>query len=371
MKVGITGINGFIGWHLCQYLMLMDIEIIPFDRGYFDNYQKLKEFTERCDVIFHLAAINRHEDEEYLYQTNVDILNKLLENTGLNKPKIYFTSSIQEERDNAFGRSKLECWNLLNKWGKTNDVTVGSFVVPNVFGPFGKPNYNSFIATFCHLLANGQSPTVSHDSEIGLIHVHDLVKEFWNCILNNASGRIVINSHYKYKVSEVLDKLEGYREQYLVSGEFPDLNNKFDKQLFNMYRTYIPYDHYPVSLKKNIDNRGCFVEVVRANTTGQFSFSTTVSGITRGNHFHTRKAERFTVISGKAKIELRKVGSKDVIEYLLDGDSPSYVDMPIWYTHNITNVGNSDLLTLFWINEPYDPDNSDTYFLDVNVVTES
>ena len=156
--------------------------------------------------------------------------------------------------------------------------------------------------------------------------------------------------------------LETYASDYLERGVFPNLNDSFEKALFNTFRCYVPEDKYPMKLTKHTDNRGAFVEVVRAETSGQYSYSTTVPGITRGNHYHTRKAERFIVIKGKASIQLRKIGTDKVIEYHLDGDDPSFVDMPIWYTHNITNTGQEELLTLFWINEPYDQEDPDTFF---------
>ena len=151
----------------------------------------------------------------------------------------------------------------------------------------------------------------------------------------------------------------------MENGIFPNLEDSFQKALFNTFRCYIPVSHYPVKFIKHTDNRGSFVEIARTNSSGQFSYSTTVPGITRGNHFHTRKAERFAVISGKARIQLRKTGSEEVIDYYLDGDEPAYVDMPIWHTHNIKNIGEEELITLFWINEPYNPEDADTYFEDV------
>jgi UDP-2-acetamido-2,6-beta-L-arabino-hexul-4-ose reductase len=149
------------------------------------------------------------------------------------------------------------------------------------------------------------------------------------------------------------------------NGIFPSLEDAFEKALFNTFRCYAPQEHYPVKLTKHTDDRGSFVEIARTETSGQFSFSTTVPGITRGNHYHTRKAERFAVISGKALIQLRKIGTDEVIDYYLDGKEPAYVDMPIWYTHNIKNIGDEELITLFWINEPYNPKNADTYFENV------
>ena len=168
------------------------------------------------------------------------------------------------------------------------------------------------------------------------------------------------------KVSSVLALLEGYKNNYFDKGIIPNLNNVFEKNLFNTFLCYIDHKKFfPFHLTKNSDNRGSFVETVKLNSGGQVSFSTTVTGITRGNHYHTRKAERFAVIKGKAKIELRKIGTEEVLNFYLDGDNPSFVDMPVWYTHNITNIGDEELYTIFWINEHYNPDDGDTYFEEV------
>jgi UDP-2-acetamido-2,6-beta-L-arabino-hexul-4-ose reductase len=169
----------------------------------------------------------------------------------------------------------------------------------------------------------------------------------------------------EYKVTELLEKLMGFREIYQVKGIFPDLKDRFELCLFNTFRSYIPKEHFPVKYKKNADPRGVYVEAMKFCSGGQAAFSTTVPGITRGNHFHIRKVERFAVIQGKASIKLRKYGSDEVIEYIVDGSEPGYVDMPIWYTHNITNIGDGELLTMFWINEFYDPADPDTYFEEV------
>ena len=366
MNIGITGQNGFIGWHLTQYLgQLEGISIIEYNRAFFADTIKLNEFVSKCDVIIHLAAMNRSQDLQELYDINVSLVEKLLSASTSSRPKIYFTSSTQETSDNLYGNSKKVGWELLKEWGVKNNVDVGSFVIPNVFGPFGKPNYNSFIATFCHKIANGENPTIINDSNVSLIHVHDLVEIMWEHIISEKTGRITIDPFYKIMVSNVLDDLVGFKDNYLNMGVIPDINDRWKLQLFNMFVTYLPKDYYPRPFIQHTDDRGAFVEIVRAYTSGQFSFSTTVPGITRGNHYHTRKAERFAVIKGKARIQLRKIGTEEIINYELDGDTPSYVDMPIWHTHNITNIGDAELLTLFWINEPYDPDNADTYFIEV------
>jgi len=375
-KVGITGQAGFVGNHLYTTLSLDDsIELISFDRSYFENKDKLEEFVSHCDTIVHLAAMNRHEDANVIYRTNLELVDKLIlacEAKNV-KPDILFSSSSQEVNENLYGKSKKEGKEKFMLWANKNKAKFTSLTIPNVFGPFGKPNYNSVVATFSYKIAHGEEPTIINDSEVGLIYINELVELFISVIKGNAevtklsetcAELIIKPNHYK-KVSEILALLKQYKKDYMENGIFPNLELPFEKALFNTFRCYVPENHYPVKFTKHTDPRGSFVEIARTQTSGQFSFSTTVPGITRGNHFHTRKAERFAVISGKALIQLRKIGTDKVIDYYLDGSEPSYVDMPIWYTHNIKNIGNEELITLFWINEPYNPEDADTYFENV------
>ncbi|SDS37839.1 UDP-2-acetamido-2,6-beta-L-arabino-hexul-4-ose reductase [Formosa sp. Hel1_31_208] len=373
MKIGITGQNGFIGNHLFTTLSLDDtIELIHFERHFFEQEDVLQTFVSHCDVIVHLAAMNRHENPQVIYDTNVSLVSKLIsacEKTN-STPHIIFSSSSQELQDNLYGQSKKEGKALLEKWALHSKGKITSLTIPNVFGPFGKPNYNSFIATFCYKLTHNEVPEVHVDSNVNLIYINELVA---TCIavikgtidtieFNTSCFDYVVPHTSSNKVSHILNLLITFKEDYLMKGIFPSLEDPFEKALFNTFRCYIPENHFPVRFQKHTDPRGSFVEIARTNTSGQFSFSTTVPGITRGNHFHTRKAERFAVISGKALIQLRKIGTNKVIDYYLDGEHPAYVDMPIWYTHNIKNIGDTELVTLFWINEPYNPEDADTYF---------
>lgn len=237
-------------------------------------------------------------------------------------------------------------------------------IIPNVFGPFGKPNYNSFIATFCYKLTHGEIPKIDQDGDVQLIYVGELVEEI---IIKINSGKTEEEYTVPFttitKVSKVLSVLEYFKKLYFENGEIPELNSDFEFNLFNTFRCYFDIkNHYPVKLVKNTDERGAFVEIIRLGIGGQASFSTTVPEVTRGNHYHTRKIERFTVIKGKALIQLRKIGTTEIFNFELDGENPSYVDMPIWFTHNIKNIGEEELLTHFWINEPFDVANPDTYF---------
>ena len=371
IKIGITGQNGFVGSHLYNTLGLQPdrYERIRFEKEYFDRPDLMDSFVKQCDVIVHLAAVNRHPDPEEIYRQNTSMVIKLkdsLERTG-SEAHVLFSSSSQEEKDNLYGKSKKEGRRILADWADSNSGKFTGMIIPNVYGPFGKPNYNSFIATFCHKLTHGEQPVIEVDGEVKLIYIGELVNEILKQIsLGETNASYYVPSTVTVKVSEVLAKLENFKNTYFEKGEIPELRTDFDHHLFNTFRCYIDTaNHFPVKFKLNTDPRGTFVELIRLGIGGQCSYSTTVPGITRGNHFHTRKIERFAVIKGKALIQLRKIDSDEVLNFYLDGNEPAYVDMPIWYTHNIKNTGDEELLTVFWINEPYDPTDPDTYIAEV------
>ncbi|MBW8362821.1 MAG: NAD-dependent epimerase/dehydratase family protein [Kaistella sp.] len=370
-KIGITGQNGFVGGHLYNTLGLSpeEFERIDFQKKFFEDAERLDAFVAKCDVIVHLAAMNRHECEQFIYETNVGLVQKLVESlkrTG-STAHVLFSSSSQEERDNLYGRSKKEGRQLLADWAKSSGGNFTGLIIPNVFGPFGLTNYNSFIATFCHKLTHGETPVIDNDGEVKLIYVGELVQKMIDQISSGATNdEYTVPFTTSIKVSEVLNKLDNFKTLYFEAGEIPELKTAFDYQLFNTYRSYIDHKtHYPVKFTQHTDPRGTFVEIIRLGIGGQSSFSTSVPGITRGNHFHTRKIERFAVIKGKALIQLRKIDTEEVLDFYLDGNEPAYVDMPIWYTHNIKNIGDEELYTIFWINEPYNAEDADTYFVEV------
>ena len=367
IKIGVTGSNGFIGWHLCQTLKLHteSFVLIEFNRNWFSNTKELDKFVSNCDIIVHLAGLNRHSEERAIYDTNIGLANKLVEafNRTNYKGQVLFSSSIQEERNNIFGNSKKEARAIFSKWAKDKETQFKGLIIPNVYGAFGVPFYNSVVATFCHQLVNNESPKIETDSILNLIYINDLVKVLIELFSKEDNEIVNIRHTDTYKVSEILELLNQFKATYFDNGQIPGLQNQFEINLFNTFRSYFNLStHFPVKYKNNIDERGNFVEIIRLGTGGQVSFSTTKPQITRGNHFHTRKIERFSVIKGKALIQLRKVGTNKVIDYYLSGDEPAYVDMPIWYTHNIKNVGQEELYTIFWINEFYDAKDPDTYF---------
>lgn len=371
IKIGITGQAGFVGTHLYNTLRLFpdEFKCIAFQRKFFDTETDLNHFVSQCDVIVHLAAMNRHNEPQVIYDNNVGLVQKLIHSLTITNSKahILFSSSTQEERDNLYGKSKKEGREMMIRWAEKSGGKFTGMIIPNVFGPFGHPNYNSVVATFCHKLSHSETPKIDVDGDMQLIYVGELVAEILKEIRSGKGDEETwVSPTSASKVSGILALLEKYKSEYQDKGEIPTIKNNFELNLFNTYRCYMDIaNHFPVKFVQHTDPRGTFVEVIRLGVGGQVSFSTTVPGITRGNHFHTRKIERFAVIKGKALIQLRRIGTEEVLDFYLNGNEPAYVDMPIWYTHNIKNIGEEVLYTNFWINEFYDVNDPDTYFENV------
>lgn len=364
MRIVVSGHNGFIGGHLVRNINLhhSDAQIITLEKEDFKS-QNFGGKIEKNDFIFHLAGVNRAKTEIEVYEENKKLNASLLNH--LKKLKfsgtIFFSSSLQEDTESLYGKSKKEARLEFEKLSEELGFNFFYLKIPNVFGPFCKPNYNSFIATFCDQLINKKTPTIIQDNEVKLVYINDLVQ----CILDTLKvkppvlEKSILNT---FKVSKVLEKLISFEKQYCKKNEFPNLNTSFDLNLFNTFRSYLDLrSTYPKRHILHSDERGFFSELARSGSQGQSSFSTTKPGITRGNHFHTRKVERFSVFKGKAIIQLRKYMTDETLSFELDGKTPSFVDMPVWYTHNIKNIGDEELLTFFWINEPYDENDPDTY----------
>ena len=366
-RIGITGQAGFIGSHLFNVLKTkQDVALIYFKDAYFENPALLTEFVKQCDIIVHLAAVNRCNRQEELYGTNIRLVNQLIEamQTAKVLPHVIFSSSTQEERDNLYGKSKREGREKLSAWAKKNNALFTGLLIPNVFGPFGMPFYNSVVATFCHQLTHDEQPKIDIDGTLKFIYVGELAEQIYQIAVSEKTQKEFWLPHTaEKKVSELLALLKIFKTQYFEQGIIPFLSSNFEINLFNTFRCYIDVkSHFPVLLKKNEDDRGIFVETIKLHSGGQVSFSTTKPNITRGNHYHTRKIERFTVLQGEACIQLRKIGTNEILNFTLSGENPSYIDMPIWYTHNITNIGKTELITQFWINEIFDANDPDTFF---------
>ena len=374
MKIGITGPNGFVAGHLARRLALENekYQVHPISREILYDKEALGKAVSDLEVVVHLAGLNRHNDPDEIYRVNIELAEKLIEacTSSVASPHIIFSSSTQEVRDNLYGNSKKIARQKLTDWATSSNGAFTGMIIPNVFGPFGDPYYNSVVATFSHQLCNGEEPKIEVDGTMNLIYVQDLVERMVEVINSDIkAGEAIameVESSFSMKVTKLLAMLNEFKSSYFENGEIPDINDKTRRDLFNTFRSYIDLNNFfPRDYTKHTDDRGSFIELIRLNTGGQVSFSTTVPGITRGNHYHTRKVERFSVIKGKATIEMRRVDQDEVHHFDLDGERPSYVDMPIWYTHNISNVGDEELVTVFWINEHFDPEDADTYFLTV------
>ena len=367
MKISITGGDGFIGSHLSNTIKYKykEIELLPFKKSFFTNKDSLDKLIGEIDVLIHLAGINRHDDPDYLYKHNTELCHKIVESIKRTNfsGKIIFASSTQEKLDSAYGKAKKNSREMFTKASKTLGFSFLGLIIPNVFGPFCKPNYNSFISTFCNNTILNKQNIIKKNNKIPLIYINNVIEIIINKIYSKNQIKEVLKEDVLISVSDVKDLIDSYYSIYYRKGIIPRFNSEFQLNLFNTFNSFILLDqYYPKQLNQKSDNRGIFSEVVRSNMLGQYSYSITNPGEVRGNHFHTRKIERFAVISGNAIIELRKIGTTKKITFNIKGETPCYVDMPIWHTHNIKNVGETPLITLFWINEFYNEDDSDTFF---------
>ena len=262
LKIGITGQSGFVGQHLYNTIGLFpeEFERVAFEDDFFKEEVKLNDFVSRCDVIVHLAAMNRHDDPQVIYYTNIGLVKKLISSLENLKSKahILFSSSSQEEKDNLYGKSKKEGRELLINWAESSGGEFTGMIIPNVFGPFGHPNYNSFIATFSHKLTHGEIPTIEVDGSVKLIYVGELVAEILSEIRRGkGNNEFVIPYTSKSKVSDILSLLETYKDEYFIKGEMPTITNRFELNLFNTFRCYINIQsHFPVKYKQHTDPRG-------------------------------------------------------------------------------------------------------------------
>jgi len=356
VKIGITGGDGFIGYHTYYNLKhTTDWDIIKLDKSFY-NDKRIKE----CDWVIHLAGVNRGDEDE-LYKQNIDLTQLLLDSvkSGCN---IVFSSSTHAESNTTYGLCKVECEQMIQNWCQQYGGKFYNLRIPNVFGPFCKPNYNSFVATFCHNLCNDKEIEVVTNSKVNLIYVNDVVEQFKNCVEDEK----ISFETTEIGVGDVAELLTYFSNCYFEDGRIPNLNNDFGRNLFNTFISYIPNDKRLLKTELHSDERGSLTELTKVDSSeGQVFFSTTNKGYVRGQHFHMRKFERFCVVDGEAIIRIRKMGSDEVCEYEVSGDDIKVIDMPVLHTHNLENIGNNKLTTVFWISEIYDDKNPDTFFEEV------
>jgi len=364
-KILVTGSDGLIGWHFRAFLKTKeDLTVIPCNRQQFNDDDYFKSAIEKADVVVHLAGMNRGEEDE-IVKTNIALADRIVEfcKSSNCTPQVLYSSSTHADGDSKYGYSKRTAGEQLQKWADETGAKFCNLVLPHVYGEHGKPFYNSVVSTFCHQIAVGETPKIDRDGQLNLLHAQDVSQIIWDNIESGHSGEVRPEGN-PLKVSELLERLERMTTRYR-SGTVPNLDDALDHRLFNTWRSYLPHDHRPRELTLHADDRGDLFEAIRADGLGQVFISTSYPGITRGNHFHTHKVERFLVISGKAKIRLRKVLTDEIHVFDVSGDKLEAIDIPTLHSHNITNVGDEPLITLFWAGAHFDPDNSDTYFLPV------
>jgi UDP-2-acetamido-2,6-beta-L-arabino-hexul-4-ose reductase len=359
--IGVTGATGLLGWHVRCHLSANGMTNVKMaNRETFANKAELVQFASECDTIIHLAGKNRGDDSE-VEATNINLAKALVDSLRQQEKAIdiVFANSTHQELDTPYGRSKRSAADLFDSWARESGSNFSNIVFPNVFGEGGRPYANSVVSTFCYQLSRSETPKVIADGKVELLHAGDAAKLILQC-MNNRSNETIRPCGVEMTVSQLLAKLQKLRSSY-KSSWIPDVGVGLDRSLFNTLRFAIFEVAPTIPLKRHADSRGAFVEIVKRKNGGQTSFSTTVPGVTRGNHFHFRKIERFVILSGRGTISLRKIFSNEIINLELSGDDSIAVDMPTMYSHSITNTGDEPLITMFWIDEIYDETDPDTF----------
>lgn len=399
MKILVTGAKGFVGKNLVENLKnirdgknrtrpnLTINEIYEFDKD--TDIKLLDEYCKNCEFVFNLAGVNRPKETSEFMKGNFGFTSTLLDTLKKynNKCPVMLSSSIQASlvgryAGSEYGKSKLEGENLFFEYSKENNVPVYVYRFANLFGKWCRPNYNSVVATFCYNIANDLPIQVNDPNiELELVYIDDLIEEMLNALEGNPSRcefsevNAVENKNGKYcyvptshkvTLGKIAELLNEYKEQSktLIMPSIPE--NSFEKKLYSTYLSYLPKEKVIIDLNSNVDDRGSFTELLKTKTTGQFSVNISKPGITKGQHWHNSKWEFFIVVSGKALIEERKIGTDEVIRFEVSGDKIQAVHMLPGYTHNIINLSQTEnLITLMWANEIFNKEKPDTYYMEV------
>ncbi|WP_291569605.1 NAD-dependent epimerase/dehydratase family protein [Clostridium sp. UBA4548] len=364
----VTGANGFVGKNLVATLkQLNKYNIFTYDLN--NTEEELKAFVEDSDFIFHLAGVNRPVEVKEFYEGNTGLTENIISMLKNKNTPILITSSIQAELDNDYGKSKRAAEEVIENYGKNNKAPVYIFRLPNVFGKWCRPNYNSAVATFCHNIANDIEVWISDETkELNLVYIDDVVKGFVDELENENRNLDSQYYHIKTTYIKALGEIVGLLNSFKKNREtlrIPDMKDEFAKKLYSTYLSYLPEDKFSYPLKMNVDNRGSFTEFIKSDDRGQVSINISKPGITKGNHWHHTKNEKFLVVSGEGVIKFRKFDSDKVIEYKVSGEKLEVIDIPVGYTHSITNMGDTDMVTVMWVNEIFDPEKPDTIYLEV------
>jgi len=371
MKILVTGAKGFVGKNLIAELKNRNYADI-FEYDIDTDASLIEKYCEQADFVFHLAGVNRPEIESEFMDGNFGFTSTLLDTLRKNKNNcpVMISSSTQAAIANPYGESKKAGEQLLLDYGNDTGAKVLVYRFPNVFGKWCRPNYNSAVATFCHNIARDLPITINDPSVVmNLIYIDDLVTELINALEgseNQIDQFCEVKPVHIITLGEIVELIQSFkksREDLSV----PSLANEFSKKLYSTYLSYLPENQFSYDLKMNVDDRGSFTEFIKTPDRGQVSINISKPGITKGNHWHHTKNEKFLVVSGTGVIRFRKIDSEsnDIIEYFVSGQKLEVVDIPVGYTHNIENLGTEDMVTVMWVNEIFDSENPDTYFVEV------
>lgn len=381
MNILITGAKGFVGRNLAEALKnIRDGKDRSRTTAVGDIYeydidtdpQALDNFCKNADFIYHLAGVNRPKNEKEFMEGNFGFTSTLLDTLKKHNSKapVLITSSIQASLDNPYGRSKKAGEELIFQYGKENGVKTFVYRFPNVFGKWCRPNYNSAVATFCYNIAHDLPITVNDRGHMmTLIYIDDVISELLNALEGHENREentkyCKVAAEHKITLGEIADMLYGFKNSRDTK-IIPDMNG-FSKKLYSTYLSYLDPKDFSYKLKMNKDDRGSFTEILRTTNAGQFSVNILKPGITKGQHWHNTKNEKFVVVKGHGLIQLRRIGDTEIHSFEVNGDDMAVVDMIPGYTHNIMNLSDTEeLVTFMWCNECFDPKHPDTYHEEV------
>jgi UDP-2-acetamido-2,6-beta-L-arabino-hexul-4-ose reductase len=380
MNILITGAKGFIGKNLIaelnnikegkakSYNLISDLNLLSYDMD--TDPALLDDYCRKADFVFHLAGVNRPKEQSEFMEGNFGFTSVLLDRLQKydNKCPVMLASSIQAELDNPYGVSKKAGEELLFRYAEETGAKVYVYRFPNVFGKWCRPNYNSAVATFCYNIAR-DLPIQVNDPNVmmTLVYIDDVVKELIAALEghpNKEGDFCKVPAEHRITLGEIVDLIYSFKKSR-QNLQVPDLSDAFTKKLYSTYLSYLPEDQFSYPLKMNVDERGSFTEFLKSPDRGQVSVNISKPGITKGNHWHHTKNEKFLVVEGQGVIRFRKIDEDKVYEYFVSGDKLEVVDIPVGYTHNIENLGDTDMVTIMWANEPFDPEKPDTFFLEV------
>lgn len=369
MKILVTGAKGFIGKNLVAELKNRKYtDIFEYDKE--TDPSLFEEYCKKADFVFHLAGVNRPKEQSEFMEGNFGFTSTLLGTLKKHKNNcpVMISSSTQAELDNPYGISKKAAEDALFKYQKETGARVLVYRLPNLFGKWSKPNYNSVVATFCYNIARNLDIQINNpETELNLCYIDDVVKEFIKAMEGNPTvdGKFcMVPNTYNIKLGKLADLIKEFKKSR-ENLSIPDMRDPFIKKLYSTYLSYLPEDDFSYKLKMHCDNRGSFTEFIRTPERGQVSVNISKPGITKGNHWHHTKNEKFLVVSGNGLIRFRNINLDNIIEYKVSGERLEVVDIPPGYTHSITNLGDTDMITIMWANECFDPEDPDTYYLEV------